>query len=206
VLQTLTHRCGILLSRTKPKTAPVILPKLDWVPTEAKNSRGGQKVKLIIPHVWGVKYTNEKAEALSYKGVISHFEDPANDASAHIVYPGSAVPGKATQMVRFSEAAWTEAAYNSKGISIESADAIWQGHDPAGFHQLARMVAGLLHYNQLPCRWSTESGFCRHGDLGSAGGGHTVCPTGNMELWKSFAALVEFEYHHGGFRPSWGIT
>lgn len=184
----------------------VILPKLDWNPTQAKGSRSGQRVEVVFVHVWGVRFTDEKAEARSYQGVINEFLNPANEASAHVVYPGSAVPGHATQMVRWSEMAWTEAKDNPRGISVESADAIWQGHDPAGFHQLARIVAGLVHFNGLPCVWSLERGFARHGDGGSADGGHTLCPTGNMSLWRAFAGLVEYEYHRGGFRPSWGVA
>jgi hypothetical protein len=182
----------------------VILPELDWTPTTAKGSRGGQQVEVIFVHVWGVRFTDLPAEARSYQGVINEFLNPANQASAHLVYPGSAVPGKATQMVAWSEMAWTEMADNPRGISVESADAIWQGHDPLGFHQLARIVAGLAHFNNLPCVWSIARGFARHGDGGNADGGHTVCPTGDMSLWRSFVALVEFEYHRGQFRPSWG--
>jgi N-acetylmuramoyl-L-alanine amidase len=185
-------------------TGPVILPELAWVPTEAKSSRQGHAVDVIFVHVWGVRFTNLAAEARSYQGVINEFRNPKNDASAHVVYPGSSVPGRATQMVPWSMLAWTEMADNKRGISIESADAIWQGHDPAGFHQLARIVAFLVHDQHLPCVWSIERGFARHGDGGSRDGGHTSCPTANLSLWRSFAALVEFEYHRGGFRPAWG--
>ncbi len=36
------------------------------------------------------------------------------------------------------------------GVSYETADAIWLGHDPEGFCRLARMVASELHHNNLP--------------------------------------------------------
>src|SRR5581483_3115732 len=117
----------------------------------------------------------------------------ANQASAHVVFPGSAVPGEATQMVAWDDKAWAEAAYNPSSDDIESADAIWLGHDPHGMAVLARIVAFRLHARGLPATWSAERGFCRHADLGSAGGGHTQCPTTDLALWRAFCGLVERE-------------
>jgi hypothetical protein len=151
-----------------------------------------------------VRFTSEKAEAASYQGVIRHFRDPANRASAHVVYPGSAVAGVAAQMVPWSEAAWTEAAYNPSSVEIESADAIWLGHDQHGFQQLARMAAYLLHAYSLPPVWSHERGLCRHGDLGAAGGGHPSCPTTDLHLWRTFVSRVQYEHERGHFRHRWG--
>ena len=170
-----------------PPAAPVVvLPELDWVPTAASGSRNGGQVVRVVVHRWGVAYTDEPAEARSYQGVINFFKNPANQASAHVVFPGSAVPGKATQMVAWDQKAWAEAADNPTSDDIESADAIWLGHDPKGFQELARIVADRLHARGLPAVWSTQSGFCRHGDLGQAGGGHTSCPTTDLHLWHLF--------------------
>jgi hypothetical protein len=184
------------------RAAPVVLPELDWVPTQACGSRGGAKVVRVVVHRWGVAYTGEPAEARSYEGVIREFKNPANKASAHIVFPGSAVPGKATQMVAWNEMAWTESEYNPTSDDIESADAIWLGKDPVGFQTLARLVAMRLHERKLPAVWSEERGFCRHGDLGVAGGGHTSCPTTDVAVWRAFARAVREQSIRGNFDPS----
>jgi hypothetical protein len=185
--------------------APIVLPdNLVWHPTTASGSRGGEAVVRVVVHRWGVAYTTEQAEASSYHGVVNFFSNPANQASAHVVFPGSAVPGEATQMVAWDQKAWAEAAYNASSDDIESADAIWLGHDPHGMAVLARIVAFCLHRRGLPATYSAEKGFCRHADLGVAGGGHTQCPTTDMHLWNAFAAMVQHEAARGGFRPSWG--
>lgn len=187
-------------------TRPVTLPELVWRPTRACMSREGETIRRVVLHRWGVSYTTPKAEAASYAGVIRWFEDPANAASAHLVLPGSAVPGRAAQMVAWGQAAWAEAAYNRSSVEIECADAIWLGHDPRGLAVAARITAFLLAKYDLPAIWSVERGFCRHGDLGQAGGGHTACPTTDRNVFQAFAYLVKFEAHRGGFRPfrTWG--
>lgn len=182
----------------------VVLPELRWEPTPACSPRRGATVRLIVVHRWGVRYTSETAEAASYHGVINYFKDPAHQASAHVVYPGSAVPGEATQMVHWTDFAWTEAAYNPVANEVESADAIWLGHDPDGMAQLARIVAFLLQRANLPAVWSTHAGFCRHADLGQPGGGHLECPTVNMTVWRHFISLVQHEDERSGFRAVWG--
>lgn len=184
--------------------SPVHLPELHWRPTSACGLRHGHPVSLVVVHRWGVRYVSEPAEAHSYQGVITYFMDRAHQASAHVVYPGSAVPDEATQLVRWTDYAWAEAAYNPAAVEIESADAIWLGKDAHGFAQLARMVAYLLHHYQLPPVWSHRRGFCRHADLGAAGGGHLACPTTDLALWRHFARLVQAEHLRGGFRKVWG--
>ena len=179
------------------------LPELDWKPTQAKGDRHGHPVDLVVVHRWGLNYVSPAETVAAYHGVISEFLNPANDASAHIVFPGSAVKGKATQMVAWKDYAWTQAAYNPRCDEVESADAIWQGHDPEGFKVLARIVAFRLHKRGLPPVWSSGRGFCRHYDLGAAGGGHTD-PTTDLHLWRSFVKLVQAEHARGHFRETWG--
>lgn len=193
-------------------SSPTVLPSLDWRPTTACSPRYGHLVELVVVHRWGVRYTSEPAEAQSYAGVVAFFSAPANRASAHVVFPGSADPGHATQMVAWDALAWAEAAYNAGADEVESADACWLPDprragkviDEAGLAVLARIVAYRLHVRKLPPVWSARQGFCRHADLGAAGGGHTACPTTDLALWRRFSALVQAEYHRGGFRPSWG--
>jgi hypothetical protein len=183
---------------------PTHLPNLVWRPTGACSPRHHHPVTLVVVHRWGVRYTTPKAEAASYNGVVNYFRNTDHRVSAHFVYPGSAVPDEATQMVRYSDYAWAEAAYNPSAVEVESADAIWLHKDDAGLRQLARIVAYLLHAYSLPPVWSHVRGFCRHADLGAAGGGHTQCPTTDLGLWRIFAGYVQHEAQRGHFRPSWG--
>ena len=182
---------------------PVILPNLVWHPTAASGNRHGHPVEIVVVHRWGVRYVDPKHETASYHGVVNYFSDVRHEASAHIVFPGSAAQGEATQMVHWSDFAWAQAAFNPAADEIESADAIWLGKDPRGMAVLARIVACRLHARNLPPVWSHRYGFCRHADLGAAGGGHTECPTTDLKLWRHFVTLVKAEYSRGGCRP-WG--
>ncbi len=188
----------------------VVLPELHWEPTANCSSRHGTPVRMVVVHRWGVKFTSEKTEAATYQGVINYFKEPKSQVSAHIVYPGSAAKGKATQMVPWHLKAWAEAHYNPDAVEVESADAIWLGADPDGLHQLARIVGWMLHHWKLPATALSSStvatghGFCRHADLGALGGNHTVCPTGNIDQWHKFTRLVKAEYKRGGYRKTWG--
>lgn len=183
---------------------PVVLPELAWHPTAASGDRHGHPVTLVVVHRWGVRYGGSAETAKEYRGVINFFSDPKNGASAHVVFPGSAVPNEATQMVSWADYAWAEAAYNPVADDVESADAIWLGHDPHGFNVLARIVADRLLRRKLPPVWSHVHGFCRHCDLGQPGGGHYECPTTDLTVWRAFVASVQREYHRGGFRKVWG--
>lgn len=189
----------------------IVLPELKWHPTAASGDRRGHPVKLVVVHRWGVRYVNPNGTLQSYHGVINFFSDRTNQASAHVVYPGLALPvgsrptdGEATQMVAWADYAWAEAAYNPVADDVESADAIWLGKDWPGFEQLARIVAYRLHKRGIPPVWSSRHGFCRHADLGAAGGGHTQCPTTDLVLWRRFVRSVQREHERGGFRDRWG--
>lgn len=185
-----------------PAVGAVVLPPLTWKPTAAKSDRAaGVRIEDVFVHRWG---------GGSYDGVVAEFENPDNQASAHFVYAGEtgADAGKCCQMVALHEKAWTEAAFNSEGVSIESADAIWLGHDSHGFARLARIVGWLLAHEKLPAAWVHDPhthahGFARHADAGADGGGHTACPTTDLELWAQFVARVKAEFAHGGFRAAW---
>ncbi len=184
----------------KTHTLPTIVSR----PTRARGDRHGLKVERVVLHTWGGRYTTEPAEAVSYRAVISEFLNVANGASAHFVYPGSAVPNEITQMVDYADYAWTEAAYNPTSVEIECADAIWQGHDPDGLEQLAHITGYLLHRFRLQPVHEVNGGFCRHGDLGTAGGGHLFCPTADLAFFRAFGQKVAEHYHAGGYRKRWG--
>jgi hypothetical protein len=190
----------------------VILPeKLVWSPTPNSGSRYGHPVNLVVVHRWGVRVTTEGGEALTYQGVVNYLREPSSQVSAHIVFPGSAAPNEAAQLVAWADMAWAEEAYNPVADEVESADELWPDALPAGAKPdadglavLARIVAFRLHERDLPPVWSTTKGFCRHADLGAAGGGHTACPTTDIPYWKAFCRQVVAEFHRGQFRPLWG--
>jgi hypothetical protein len=180
----------------------IVLPDLQWIPG-AHSQRHGRGPTLIVVHRWA---------GGTYPGVIAEFKNPANQASAHIVYAGSVgkYANKAAQMVLGKDKAWTQyPTYNEIGFSIECADAIWLGQDPHGFDVTARMVAWLLHHYKLPNKWvrgaalvNAPFGYTRHYDLGALGGGHTD-PTTNEAKWLRFCGRVDREVARGGFREVW---
>lgn len=151
----------------------------------------------------------------TFPSVCEWLSDPAAKASSHVVYAGETGhdAGHAAQLVPWSQKAWTECALNDVGISIESSDAIWLGHDPEGFARLARVVALLCHLHLDACRpvsghgiLAGSHGFARHADAGALGCGHYNCPTDDVALWGQFAGRVVAEYRHGGFRDRYGKT
>jgi hypothetical protein len=105
------------------------LPDIKWQPTKAKGERHGSKVQRVVLHRWGVKFTDRPHERMSYHGVINEFREQGKPGVRPLRVPGSAVPNEITQMVRYADYAWTEAAYNPTSVEIECADAIWLGHD-----------------------------------------------------------------------------
>jgi hypothetical protein len=116
--------------------------------------------------------------------------------------------GRCYQMVALADKAWTEAAFNSEGVSIECGDGIWLGTDPVGFARAARITGWLLMHERLPAAWVRDphthlKGFARHADGGTDGGGHTACPTTDLDLWHQFVARVKAEVAHGGYREKW---
>jgi len=179
-------------------------PELHWTPSENVSGRHGQAVHAIFNHRW---------DGGTFDGVVGWLRNPDSQASAHVVYAGEVGPdaGKAAQLVKWAEKAWTECHLNPLGISIETADAVWLGHDPTGFARLARMTALLLHLHQLPARWvrgeallAGGRGHTRHADGGTLGCGHFSCPTTDLDLFRQFHERVVAEVRHGGFRKEWG--
>lgn len=188
-----------------------LLPKVIYKPTSACSSRQGAKVDVVVVHRWGSPYVDAAHTIESYHGVISEFLDVSQQRSAHLVFPGSAIPLNAqgrleiTQMVPWDQLAWTQMAYNPFADEIETADALWPDANPkpdaVGLAVLARVVACRLHARGLKPIWSTHGGLCRHGDLGNAGGGHFSCPTTDIPYWKHFVSLVQEEYERSGCSP-----
>ena len=187
-----------------PPVGSLTLPHLEHFLAGNNSSRLGAPIRKVWVHRWG---------GGSFGGVESWFQNPRSDASSHIVYAGEIGKdkGRCVQMVRYSRKAWTEAFYNKTGLSIECGDAMWLGKDPVGFARAARVVAFLLHDNRLPANWVHGArlplrGFLRHADGLWRAGGHTQCPTTDMELWWQFRTRVRAEHRYGRFRKkTWGI-
>lgn len=191
-----------------PPIGSSTLPPLEFRWTPAKSSRpSGSVIEDVFVHRWGITAFGRE----TIDGVIAEFMDPSKQASAHIVYAGEVgrSAGRCVQMVRLRDKAWTEAADNAEGVSIECGDAMWLGRDPHGFARAARIVGWLLRHERLPAAWVRHPhtthyhGVTRHADGGAADGGHTVCPTADLELWRQFVARVKGELLHGGYRDAW---
>lgn len=190
-----------------PPVGSLVLPDLIWTPTLAKSSRNGATVEEVFMHRWGIRSWQHE----SIDGVIREFLVPANQASAHIVYAGEVGKdaGRCVQMVALAEKSWTEAADNPEGVSVECADAMWLGHDPKGFARAARIAGWLLGHEHLPAAWvrnphSTHiHGISRHADGGTPDGGHTLCPTDDLQLWHQFVSRVKAEIAFGKYRKVW---
>lgn len=187
-----------------PAVGSSAVPTLHNRPSGNRSTRGGRRPRLVFVHRWS---------GGTFESVQRWLNDPESQASAHLIYGGEIGhdAGRAVQLVPFAEKAWTQCDLNPVGISIESADAIWLGHDPQGFARLARIVALLCHHHLNACRPVTghgivagSHGFCRHADGGHLGCGHLSCPTADHELWRQFSARVVAEHRHGGFRERWG--
>jgi hypothetical protein len=115
---------------------------------------------------------------------------------------------EATQLVPWGKKAWACVEFNSRSDNLEISDDAWNGGDREAWRVAARIVAFRLRERGLRPRWARGgcgAGFCRHYDLGAAGGGHTD-PTTSTVQWLRFVARVKFEYARGGFRNSWGIN
>ena len=142
--------------------------------------------------------------------------NPQANASAHGVLGRPVATGgpkvkplEFTQLVRWSEKSWSCEAFNGVSEGLEIDDDAWTGKDPEALRVAARIVAFRLHKRGLPARWARKGygrGFCRHADLGLAGGGHTECPTTNLILWLKFVYMVKRELRRGNFRHEWGIV
>lgn len=174
-----------------------VLPPIKWRPTPNQSDRS-TRIDLVVVH----------RPVGSYLSAIETLCRVGADASAHIVLgrPHKGSPLEATQLVAWSKKAWACVAYNSRSDNLEISDDAWNGRDREAWRVAARIVAYRLKARGLKPRWARDGngpGFCRHYDLGKAGGGHTD-PTTSTFQWLRFVARVKFEFYRGGFRSGWG--
>lgn len=174
------------------------LPPIKWRRSPNFSERTAGPVDLVVVH----------RPVGSYLGSIEALCDPAHQASTQGILgrPKPGAPLEFTQLVGWSKKAWACMAFNSRSDNLEIADAAWDGTDPEAWRVAARIVAFRLKKRGLKPRWArggNGSGFCRHYDLGAAGGGHTD-PTTSTVQWLRFVARVKWEFLRGGFVDSWG--
>lgn len=106
---------------------------------------------------------------------------------------------EATQMVRYADTAWHVCSANPHSIGVEMGGIAKRGFPDVEVATAANVIAYLLHRNKLPCRFAAGgagAGFCRHFDLGAAGGGHCD-PVTDPKVWAGFVAKVEAAYALG---------
>lgn len=113
----------------------------------------------------------------------------------------------ATQLVPWDMKAWACESFNSYSYNIEVDDDAWDGKDWGAFYTAARITAFLCTRTGIRPHWTRDplhvDGFCRHLDLGQAGGGHSD-PTTDPQLWQYFISCTQLEHERGHFRETWG--
>ena len=180
------------LSLTTPPPSP--LPPLKWVASpNFYPGRGGYRCDKIIVH---------DTEG-SYQSAVSWFAQARSRVSAHFVVKEDG--SEATQMVDICDTAWHVCQFNRSTIGVEMAGFAAKGFGSQEWLVMASVVAFHLHHLQLPNRWAKGGvgpGFCRHYDLGAAGGGHSD-PTTDEKRWAQFCDTITAAYEHGNFPALW---
>lgn len=126
------------------------------------------------------------------------------DASSHYVLREDGL--EVSQLVPLAMKAWTEANFNSRGISLEIADTTGRGYmSEFQLRVAARIVAWHCWKFDIPPRWSKDghkSGYTRHRDLGVAGGNHPQCGPDLID-WTRFQHYIGKELVRGDFKRNW---
>jgi N-acetyl-anhydromuramyl-L-alanine amidase AmpD len=138
-----------------------------------------------------------------YAGSISWFAQSRSQVSAHYCVRGDGL--EATQMVHLSDRAWHACAANSRSIGIEMEGYAQNGYKPELLAAMAKIVAFLCHYLQIPVRHARNGigpGIESHWGLGTAGGGHSD-PSTDPQWMETFVTAVAAEYAKGNFPPNW---
>lgn len=187
----MTERNGESGGRTAGR---IVLPALVWKRSPNQSSRHGARIDLLTWH----------ETAGSYAGSVAWLRNPAADASAHLVIREDG--GEATQLVELAAKAWHAADFNRRSVGVEHANVTRKGY--ATERQLevsARVFAWLCLHLNVPPRWARGGqgrGVCYHGELGTAGGGHTQCGPDHSG-WLRFLDLLHAEIARGHFRKTW---
>ncbi len=172
----------------------VVLAPLVWRESPNQSSRHGTKIDLVVYHETAGHYPSD----------VSWLCNPKSQASAHLVVREDG--HEVTQLVEFSEKAWTQAFYNPRAIGVEHSNITQKGYaTEQQLRQSARIFGWILEQYDLPTRFARDGvgkGVCRHADLGAAGGGHTQCGMGNKDFWR-WLEMIHDERERGGYRKEW---
>lgn len=171
------------------------LPRLLWQPSPNFNPGRIRPPDLVVAH----------DEEGNYAGGMSWFFDPRSQVSTHLAVREDGL--EATQLVAFGDKAWHACDFNTVAIGVEMAGFEARGFGDNEWKAEATIVAYLCKRFGIPPLWSEKGatpGFCRHFDLGAAGGGHTD-PTQDPAIWARFVAQVQ-QISQGMELPSlpWG--
>ena len=174
-----------------------VLPKLVQAHTPNQSSRHGTRIDLLVWH----------ETAGSYAGSVAWLENPAAQASAHLVIRED---GKeATQLVPLAGKAWHAEAYNARSVGVEHANTTAKGYASAVQLAVSARIFGWLCLRLgVPPRWARAGvgpGICRHLDLGLAGGGHFNCGVHPEAEWLTFLGMVHAEIIRGEYRKTWAL-
>lgn len=104
-------------------------------------------------------------------GTDAWFHNPTSQVSAHF---GIGKDGRCFQWVDTADVAWHAAAANGYSIGVEHEGFTGESLTTAQLDTDTKLLEWLSL--NIPLRESTSNGWCGHGQLGAAGGGHPACP------------------------------
>jgi hypothetical protein len=174
------------------------LPPLTVNLTDNSSSRHGAQVRLVVVH---------DPEGF-YESTINWIKNPRSQVSYHVL--GDEEFKKVTQLVRWSQKAWSCAGFNSVSDNISISGFAGNKWSYPALNRLARSVAFRLRKRSLPPTFQSapvslaDRGFTFHSELGPLGGGHHDPGLTGVKK-QFFIAAVKFHYKLGGFRKSWGL-
>lgn len=155
-------------------------PRVDVIAISPnRSSRRGVKPRLIVLHI---TVSHNRPGLTDVKAIASYFKDPNTRASSHIVNDSE---GNSARCVPDEHAAWTQAAYNPRALSIEQIEFSnertarqWTKENRPQLDNTALWVAHWSKKYGIPLTRSITHGVCQHSELGRAGGGHSDCGPG----------------------------
>lgn len=157
-----------------------------------QSSRNGVEPQIVVIHS---TESHNRPGTSDLQSIWDWFNNPVAGASSHVIVDDE---GQSAKCVDDERKAWTQAAYNGPGLSIEMIGFAAQGKGEwtdAQYVKCAKYVAYWAKKFNIPLEVSTSHGVCRHMDLGVAGGGHHD-PGPNFDMGR-LLALAKHYYVNG---------